>query len=169
MWAVTFPQFYFQNISRVFPHHWEHFHTMELDKTMEIGFSNLFLFYFILFYFISFFIKFRKFAYYGRRPIFSGPTEAKLLKMAGLFLPSLLKYEMISWAHACISTQLPWMDQTSPNFLSLRFCSCSDCLCTGSLRSMLLARLQRSSCPSCKSQRCLCCCHSLPWTPLCIL
>ena len=33
-------KFYFQNIPRVFL---DYFHTMELDKTMEIGFSNLFL------------------------------------------------------------------------------------------------------------------------------
>ena len=38
-------KFYFQNISRVFLEYF-HFHTMELDKTMEIGFSNLFLQYF---------------------------------------------------------------------------------------------------------------------------
>ena len=33
-------------ISRIFPYHRKHFHTLELDKTMEIGFSNLFLQYF---------------------------------------------------------------------------------------------------------------------------
>ena len=33
-------------ISRIFPYHGKHFHTTELDKTMEIGFSNLFLQYF---------------------------------------------------------------------------------------------------------------------------
>ena len=31
---------------RIFPYHREHCHTMELDQTMEIGFSNLFLQYF---------------------------------------------------------------------------------------------------------------------------
>ena len=30
----------------IFPYHGKHFHTMELDQTMEIGFSNLFLQYF---------------------------------------------------------------------------------------------------------------------------
>ena len=34
---------YFQSISRIFPYHGEQFHSMKLDKTMEIGFSNLFL------------------------------------------------------------------------------------------------------------------------------
>ena len=33
-------------ISRIFPYHGKHLHTMELDKTMDIGFSNLFLQYF---------------------------------------------------------------------------------------------------------------------------
>ena len=32
--------------SRIFPYYGKHFHTVELDKTMEIGFSNLFLQYF---------------------------------------------------------------------------------------------------------------------------
>ena len=30
-------------ISRIFPYHGKHFHAMEWDKTMKIGFSNLFL------------------------------------------------------------------------------------------------------------------------------
>ena len=34
---------YFQSTSRIFPYCTRHFHIMELDKTMEIGFSNLFL------------------------------------------------------------------------------------------------------------------------------
>ena len=38
---------YVQSISRIFPYHEKHFHTMELDKTIEIGFSNLFFFYII--------------------------------------------------------------------------------------------------------------------------
>ena len=42
---VLFPG-YSQNISRIFPYHGLHLHTMELDKTMKIGFSNLFLQYF---------------------------------------------------------------------------------------------------------------------------
>ena len=42
---VLFPE-YFQSISRIFPYHGKHFHTMELDKTMETGFSNLVLQYF---------------------------------------------------------------------------------------------------------------------------
>ena len=42
---VLFPK-YFQSISRIFPYHGQHIHTMELDKTMEIGFSKLFLQYF---------------------------------------------------------------------------------------------------------------------------
>ena len=42
---VLFPE-YLQSISRIFPYHGKHFHTMELDKTMEIGFPNLFLQYF---------------------------------------------------------------------------------------------------------------------------
>ena len=42
---LLFPE-YFQSISRIFPYHGKHFHTVELDKTMEIGFSNLFLQYF---------------------------------------------------------------------------------------------------------------------------
>ena len=37
---VLFPE-YFQSISRIFPNHGEHFHTMELDKTIEIGFLNI--------------------------------------------------------------------------------------------------------------------------------
>ena len=36
-----FPEYF-----RVFPYHEKHFHTMELDKTVEIGFSNLSLQYF---------------------------------------------------------------------------------------------------------------------------
>ena len=40
-----FPE-YFQSISRIFPYHGQHFRTMELDKTLEIGFCNLFLQYF---------------------------------------------------------------------------------------------------------------------------
>ena len=40
-------KFYFQHISRIFPNHGKHLHTiMELDKTMETGFSNLCLQYF---------------------------------------------------------------------------------------------------------------------------
>ena len=38
--SSTVWKFYFQNISRIFPYHGQH---MALDKTMEIGFSNLFL------------------------------------------------------------------------------------------------------------------------------
>ena len=37
---VLFPA-YFRHISKTY--HGKHFHIMELDKTMEIGFSNLFL------------------------------------------------------------------------------------------------------------------------------
>ena len=54
-------KFYFQNISRVFL---EYFHTtenisiLELDKTMEIGFSNLFRQYF------------QNISYYGRGTVF---------------------------------------------------------------------------------------------------
>ena len=39
---VLFPE-YFRSISRIFPFHGKHLHTMELDKTIETGFSNLFL------------------------------------------------------------------------------------------------------------------------------
>ena len=39
---ILFPEY----VSRIVPYHGIHFHTMELDKTMEIGFSNLFLQYF---------------------------------------------------------------------------------------------------------------------------
>ena len=42
---VLFPE-YFHSISRIFPFHGKHFHTMELDKAMEIGLSNPFLQYF---------------------------------------------------------------------------------------------------------------------------
>ena len=42
---VLFPE-YFQSISRISPYHGKHFHTMELDKTMETGFFKLFLQYF---------------------------------------------------------------------------------------------------------------------------
>ena len=42
---VLFPE-YFQSISRIFLNDGEHLHTMELYKTMENGFSNLFLQYF---------------------------------------------------------------------------------------------------------------------------
>ena len=38
---VLFPEYY-QSISRISSYHGQHFHTMELDKTMEIGFFNLF-------------------------------------------------------------------------------------------------------------------------------
>ena len=42
---VLFPK-YWQNVSWIFPHHGKHSLTMELDKTIESGFSNLFLQYF---------------------------------------------------------------------------------------------------------------------------
>ena len=42
--AGPLPQ-YGSFISRIFPYHGKHFHTMELVKTMEIEFSNLFFFY----------------------------------------------------------------------------------------------------------------------------
>ena len=42
---ALFPQF-FQIISIIFSYHGQHFHTMELNKTMEIGFSIIFLQYF---------------------------------------------------------------------------------------------------------------------------
>ena len=42
---ALFPEF-FQIISRIFSYHGQHFHTMELNKTMEIGFSIIFLQYF---------------------------------------------------------------------------------------------------------------------------
>ena len=54
---VLFPE-YFQNISRIIPYHGKHFHTLELDKTMEIGFS-------IFFYNIS-----KICPYYGKGAIF---------------------------------------------------------------------------------------------------
>ena len=41
----SFPK-YWQNVSWIFPHHGKHSLTMELDKTIESGFSNLFLQYF---------------------------------------------------------------------------------------------------------------------------
>ena len=42
---VLFPK-YLQSISIIFTYHGQYFHTMELDTTLEIGFSNLFLQYF---------------------------------------------------------------------------------------------------------------------------
>ena len=42
---VLFPK-YFQSISWIFPFHGKHSHNMELEKIMEIGYSNLFLQYF---------------------------------------------------------------------------------------------------------------------------
>ena len=42
---VIFPG-YFQSIQSIFPYHGKHFRIKELDKTMEIGFSNLYLQYF---------------------------------------------------------------------------------------------------------------------------
>ena len=39
---VLFPE-YFQSIFKISPYHEKHFHTMELDKTKEIGSSNLLL------------------------------------------------------------------------------------------------------------------------------
>ena len=42
---VLFPE-YLQNISRILPYHEKYFHIMELDKTLKIGFSILFLQYF---------------------------------------------------------------------------------------------------------------------------
>ena len=48
--SSTVWRLYFHNIFRIFleyfPYHGKHFHSMELDKNMEIGFSNLFLQYF---------------------------------------------------------------------------------------------------------------------------
>ena len=38
----NFPK-YWQNVSWIFPHHGKHSLTMELDKTIESGFCNLFL------------------------------------------------------------------------------------------------------------------------------
>ena len=58
---VLFPE-YFQSVSRIFPYHGHIFHTMELVKTIEIGFSNVFFF----LYNIS-----KIFPYYGRGPILS--------------------------------------------------------------------------------------------------
>ena len=40
---VLFSPEYFKSISRMFPYHGKHVHTMEMDKFIEIGFSNLFL------------------------------------------------------------------------------------------------------------------------------
>ena len=42
---VLFPE-YFRRISTIFPHHGQHLRTIKLDKTIEIGFYNLFLQYF---------------------------------------------------------------------------------------------------------------------------
>ena len=59
---------YFQNISpRIFPYHGKYFHTMELDKTLEIGFFNLF------------YNIYKIFPYYGRGLIFSVKVSKPLL------------------------------------------------------------------------------------------
>ena len=43
VWKFYFQLEYLQSISRIFPYHGELVHTVEFNKTMEIGFSNPFL------------------------------------------------------------------------------------------------------------------------------